>query len=151
LGSSIYRPVAVLDVCYMLLISSRLACAETYLVLAARFRRFNFERYEMDVSDIPLAPDFFLPSPKLDTKDSRAKVKAVDWSRCDPSMPVSEAVFGGTTRPTAYLDHFSLWNISFVSPAGFLTPSYPFISCFKCLATAPGHDTRAGRISGGRF
>jgi hypothetical protein len=78
----------------MLLISSRLACAETHLVLVARFRRFNFELYEMDVSDIQLAPDFFLPSPKLDMKDSRAKVKAVDWRRCDPSTPVSEAVFG---------------------------------------------------------
>jgi cytochrome P450 len=63
----------------MLLNSSSLAHAEIDLVLAALFRRFTFELYETDVSDVQLAHDFFLPSPKLDTKGVRVKATAVDW------------------------------------------------------------------------
>jgi hypothetical protein len=70
--------LAIPNVC-MPLNSSSLAHAEMYLVLAALFRRFTFELYETDVSDVQLAHDFFLPSPKLDTKGVRVKVTVVDW------------------------------------------------------------------------
>ncbi|EXJ89675.1 hypothetical protein A1O3_02742 [Capronia epimyces CBS 606.96] len=51
-----------------------LAHAELYLTLAAVFRTFTFELYETDISDVALAHDFFLPSPKLDSKGVRVKV-----------------------------------------------------------------------------
>ena len=51
-----------------------LAYAELYMVLAAIFRRFSFELYETDVSDVRMAHDFFIPSPKLDSKGVRVKV-----------------------------------------------------------------------------
>jgi hypothetical protein len=46
-----------------------------YLALATVFRRFDFELYETDVSDVKLAHDFYLPAPKLDSKGVRVKVK----------------------------------------------------------------------------
>lgn len=51
-----------------------LAYAELYLALAAVFRRFTIELYETDFSDIKLKHDFFMPSPKLDSKGVRVKV-----------------------------------------------------------------------------
>jgi Cytochrome P450 len=54
-----------------------LAHAELYLALATVFRRFHLELYDTDVSDVKLAHDFFLPSPKLDTKGVRVKVKSI--------------------------------------------------------------------------
>ncbi len=54
-----------------------MAYAELYLVLATMFRRFTFELYETDESDVRLAHDFFLPSPKIDSKGVRVKVLAV--------------------------------------------------------------------------
>ncbi|KAK5045954.1 hypothetical protein LTR84_008740 [Exophiala bonariae] len=53
-----------------------LAHAELYMTLAAVFRNFSFELYETDLSDVKLAHDFFLPSPKLDSKGVRVKVLA---------------------------------------------------------------------------
>lgn len=47
------------------------------MALGAVFRCFLFEIYETDVSDVELAHDFFLPSPKLDSKGIRVKVKEV--------------------------------------------------------------------------
>ncbi len=47
------------------------------MMLAAVFRRFSFELYQTDVSNVELAHDFFLPSPKLDSKGIRVKVTAV--------------------------------------------------------------------------
>lgn len=44
------------------------------MALAGVFRNFNFELYETDSSDVELAHDFFLPSPKLDSKGVRVKV-----------------------------------------------------------------------------
>lgn len=44
------------------------------MTLAAVFRNFAFELYETDTSDIALAHDFFLYSPKLDSKGVRVKV-----------------------------------------------------------------------------
>lgn len=38
------------------------------------FRRFKFELYETDISDVEIAHDFFVPQPKLDTKGMRVKV-----------------------------------------------------------------------------
>lgn len=50
-----------------------LAYAELYLTYAAVFRKFKFELYETDQSDVALAHDFFLPSPKLDSKGVRVR------------------------------------------------------------------------------
>jgi hypothetical protein len=53
-----------------------LANAELYMTLAGVFRSFEFELYRTDISDVELAHDFFLPSPKMDSKGVRVKVKA---------------------------------------------------------------------------
>lgn len=58
------------------LTSSSLAYAELYLALATVFRRFAFELHNTDITDIELAHDFFLPSPKLDSKGLRVKFKS---------------------------------------------------------------------------
>ncbi|KAI0102513.1 putative cytochrome P450 [Nemania sp. FL0031] len=55
-------------------IGINLANVELYRVLATLFRRFNFELYDTDVSDIEIAHDFFVPSPKQDTKGLRVIV-----------------------------------------------------------------------------
>ena len=57
------------------LMNDSLALAELHLALATVFRRFSFELYETDVSDVTLAHDCSLPSPKLDTKGVRVRVK----------------------------------------------------------------------------
>ncbi len=44
------------------------------MTLAAVFRNFQFELYETDITDVELAHDFFLPSPKLNSKGVRVKV-----------------------------------------------------------------------------
>jgi hypothetical protein len=64
----------------ILILSSNfsLAYAELHLGLATIFRRFEFELYETDVSDVQLAHDFFLPSPKLDSEGVRVKVKSIN-------------------------------------------------------------------------
>lgn len=41
------------------------------------FRRFTFELYETDVSDVEVAHDFMVPQPKLDTKGMRVKVTGI--------------------------------------------------------------------------
>lgn len=51
-----------------------LAYAELYLASAAIFHRFEFELFDTDISDVEIAHDFFLPSPKLDSKGVRVKV-----------------------------------------------------------------------------
>ncbi|KAJ9611207.1 hypothetical protein H2200_004390 [Cladophialophora chaetospira] len=51
-----------------------LAHAELYMTLAAVFRSFRFELYDTDITDVELAHDFFLPSPKLDSNGVRVKV-----------------------------------------------------------------------------
>lgn len=55
-----------------------LAYMELFVCLASVMRRFSFELYETDASDIELAHDFFLPSPKLDSKGIRVKVIDVE-------------------------------------------------------------------------
>lgn len=62
-----------------------LAYAELYLALAAVFRTFTFELYQTDESDVRLAHDFFLPSPKLDSKGVRVKCAADSFSSPSPS------------------------------------------------------------------
>lgn len=47
-------------------------------MLATIFRRFSLELYETDISDVRLAHDFFLPSPKLDSKGVRVRVVGVE-------------------------------------------------------------------------
>ena len=59
----------------MLTRCASLAHAELYMTLAAIFRNFDFELYQTDLSDVELAHDFFLPSPRLDSKGVRVKVK----------------------------------------------------------------------------
>jgi len=54
-----------------------LAEAEMHLTFATIFRRFRFELFETDVTDVALAHDFFNPFPKLDTKGVRALVKDI--------------------------------------------------------------------------
>jgi len=51
---------------------------EMYLAIGCLFRRFSLGIYETDVSDVKIAHDFFLPSPKLDTKGIRVKIASVD-------------------------------------------------------------------------
>ena len=48
------------------------------MALATVFRRFNFKLYETDITDVKLAHDFFLPSPKLHSKGIRVKVVLVE-------------------------------------------------------------------------
>ena len=47
---------------------------EAYIALASVMRRFTLQLYGTDASDIEVAHDFFLPSPKLDSKGVRVKV-----------------------------------------------------------------------------
>ena len=47
-------------------------------MLATIFRKFELELYETDITDVELAHDFFLPSPKLDSKGVRIKVVGVE-------------------------------------------------------------------------
>lgn len=55
-----------------------LAYMELFMAVGSVFRRFNFEVYDTDVSDVELAHDFFLPSPKLDSKGVQVKVTEVN-------------------------------------------------------------------------
>jgi len=59
-------------------LDTSLAYAEMYLAMATVFRRFQFELYETDESDIVLAHVFFIPAPKEDSKGVRVKVVSVD-------------------------------------------------------------------------
>jgi hypothetical protein len=45
------------------------------MTLAALFRTFDFQLYHTDASDLELAHDCFAPSPRLDSKGVRIKVK----------------------------------------------------------------------------
>lgn len=47
---------------------------ELDIVLAQLFRRFSLELYETDESNVELAHDFFMPSPRLDSKGVRVRV-----------------------------------------------------------------------------
>lgn len=49
---------------------------ELILVLGTIFRKFEMELYETDITDVLLGHDFFLPSPKLDSKGIRVRVTA---------------------------------------------------------------------------
>lgn len=57
----------------MCFLTYSLAYAELYLTYASVFRKFKFQLYETDQSDVALAHDFFLPSPKLDSKGVRVR------------------------------------------------------------------------------
>ena len=57
------------------LCANSLAWQELYLMLGSVFRKFEFELFETDRSDVDLAHDFFMPSPKLDSKGVRVRVK----------------------------------------------------------------------------
>ncbi|KAH6645048.1 putative cytochrome P450 [Truncatella angustata] len=55
-------------------IGINLAYVELHLALATLFRRFTFELYGTDRSDVEMVHDFFVPSPKLNSKGLRVKV-----------------------------------------------------------------------------
>jgi hypothetical protein len=65
--------------------NNSLAYAELYLALAGVFRNFHFELHDTDESNVALAHDFFLPSPKLDSKGVR--VRCVADSSSSGSVP----------------------------------------------------------------
>lgn len=50
-----------------------LAWCELYLGMASVFRNFRFELYETDATDVEVKHDFWLPSPKLDSKGVRVR------------------------------------------------------------------------------
>ncbi|KAJ8129569.1 hypothetical protein O1611_g4059 [Lasiodiplodia mahajangana] len=58
-------------------IGINLANVELYRVLATLLRRFTFQLYDTDVSDVEIAHDFFVPSPRQNTKGLRVKVTSV--------------------------------------------------------------------------
>lgn len=41
------------------------------------FRRFEFELYDTDITDVEIAHDFMVPQPKLHTKGMRVKVTGI--------------------------------------------------------------------------
>lgn len=51
---------------------------EMTIGLAHFFRRFEFELYETDASDVEVKHDFTLPSPKLDSKGVRVRVVGME-------------------------------------------------------------------------
>lgn len=55
-----------------------LAWMELFLLVGRLFREFELELYETDVSDVLLCHDFFLPSPKLDSKGIRVRVVGIE-------------------------------------------------------------------------
>ena len=56
-----------------------LTYAEIYIALAITFRRFEFEIYDTTRDDVNAKHDFFVASPKLDSKGIRAKVTKCYW------------------------------------------------------------------------
>lgn len=55
-------------------IGMELAVAEIHLTMVTVFRRFNFELFETDCSDVDMKHDYFIPLPELDTKGVRVLV-----------------------------------------------------------------------------
>lgn len=55
-----------------------LAWMELFLMVGRLFRQFDLQLYETDVTDVLLGHDFFLPSPKLDSKGIRVKVTGIE-------------------------------------------------------------------------
>jgi cytochrome P450 len=55
-----------------------LAKVEMYTTLAVLFRRFNFQLYDTDRSDVEMAHDFFIPYARTDSRGVRVRVKPVD-------------------------------------------------------------------------
>lgn len=55
-----------------------LAWTEIFVAAGTILRKFDLELYETDISDVLLAHDFFLPSPKLDSKGVRIKVTGLE-------------------------------------------------------------------------
>lgn len=56
-------------------IGINIAYAEIYITLASLFRRFEFELFETDRSDVDFAQDMVSPQPKRDSKGIRVIVK----------------------------------------------------------------------------
>jgi cytochrome P450 len=56
-------------------IGMELANAEVHYALAVVMRRFDFELFETDITDVEMKHDYFNPLPKLDSKGIRVIVK----------------------------------------------------------------------------
>ena len=63
---------------FVKLSSRHLAQSELYVALATAFRRFTFELYGTDVSDVEMTHAYLVPYPKLETKGVRVRVKSID-------------------------------------------------------------------------
>ena len=59
-------------------IGLNLAQCELFKCMALLYRRFKFELYETDITDIEVKHDFFLPSARLDSKGVRVKIVGVE-------------------------------------------------------------------------
>ncbi|KAF7189124.1 Cytochrome P450 monooxygenase [Pseudocercospora fuligena] len=55
-----------------------LAWMELFKLVGTIMRKFQLELYETDVTDVLLGHDFFLPSPRLDSKGIRIKVVGIE-------------------------------------------------------------------------
>ena len=58
-----------------LLTCGSLAHAEMHMLLATLFRNYELKLFETDASDVRIVHDFFLPSPRLDSKGVRVIAK----------------------------------------------------------------------------
>jgi hypothetical protein len=55
-----------------------LAYMEIFMALGNIFRKLQFKLYETDLSDVEMVYDFFLPSPRFDSKGVRVKVVEIE-------------------------------------------------------------------------
>jgi hypothetical protein len=62
----------------LLLTRWSLAYAEMYLTLASIVRRFDMELFDTTVEDVTMVHDFFVASPRLDSKGVRIKVTSLN-------------------------------------------------------------------------
>lgn len=61
---------------FRILMKGSLAWAELYLTIGTMFRRFKYELFEADKSDVQMGHDFFIPVTKLDSKGVRVFVSS---------------------------------------------------------------------------
>lgn len=51
---------------------------ELFIGLATFYRKFQSELYETDITDVQIAHDFMIPSPKKDSKGVRMKILGIE-------------------------------------------------------------------------
>lgn len=62
----------------LMLTQRSLAYAEMYLTLANIVRRFDLTLFETTAEDVTMVHDFFVASPKIDSKGVRIKVTSIN-------------------------------------------------------------------------